>query len=106
MRWKFKGDAPAWWIEEKNVLKKWLADEEDKKPTQEADFLNGILESERAWTFFGKSVAHPPLGIIPKKLHNEARLKDIHDAIGRYLLCNKDVPAEWLKEKMEIENGL
>jgi len=48
----------------------------------------------------------PPLGIIPKDIHNHNRLNDINEAINRYLEAKKDIPAEWLIEKRELVNKL
>lgn len=47
----------------------------------------------------------PPLGIIPKDIHNHNRLNDISKAINRYLEAKKDIPSEWLIEKRELENN-
>ncbi len=48
----------------------------------------------------------PPLGIIPKGIHDEFRLDEIHKAINRYLSEKMAVPAEWLIEKMDLESKL
>jgi len=48
----------------------------------------------------------PPLGIIPKEIHDENRLNDINNAIDRYVQASKDVPAAWLIEKKELETKL
>lgn len=45
----------------------------------------------------------PPLGILPLKHIQQERLKDIDEAIERYIAVNKDIPAEWIKEKQTLE---
>jgi hypothetical protein len=43
-----------------------------------------------------------PLGIIPKKIWKEQRLRDLRDAIDRYIEANHRVPVEWIKEYNEL----
>jgi hypothetical protein len=40
----------------------------------------------------------PPLGLKPKKLHNECRVNDIYSAIKRYHEAGRIVPSEWIDE--------
>ncbi|TII15272.1 hypothetical protein C6Y43_14115 [Bacillus subtilis] len=40
----------------------------------------------------------PPLGVIPKWLHDENRVKDLKAAINRYLDDNHEISAEWIDE--------
>ena len=40
----------------------------------------------------------PPLGIKPRKFHNEERLEEITGAIHRYIEVQADIPWEWLEE--------
>lgn len=44
----------------------------------------------------------PPLGLIPKWLHREMRVKDIKGAISRYLHHDKPIPKEWIEEYNEL----
>ncbi|MEC1709848.1 hypothetical protein P9E09_20040 [Bacillus mojavensis] len=43
-------------------------------------------------------IEEPPLGVIPKWLHDEHRIKDLKAAINRYLGNNHEVSAEWIDE--------
>ena len=43
----------------------------------------------------------PPLGLVPRFIHDEARVKEIIEAIGRYNEVGKPVPVEWLNELNE-----
>lgn len=40
----------------------------------------------------------PPLGIMPKRLHDEMRMNGLRMAIQRYLAAQKPVPTEWISE--------
>ncbi|MDL5141109.1 hypothetical protein [Bacillus atrophaeus] len=40
----------------------------------------------------------PPLGVIPKWLHDERRHKELKAAINRYLDDNREISAEWIDE--------
>lgn len=53
----------------------------------------------------------PPLGLMPKWLHDElyfddtsseARIKAINAAIKRFEAAGRAVPVEWIKEKRNI----
>jgi hypothetical protein len=44
----------------------------------------------------------PPLGIRPRFLCDELRLRDINDAIDRYKKAEKTIPGEWLTERREL----
>jgi hypothetical protein len=46
--------------------------------------------------------AKPPLGLMPKKIHNELRLNDIVAAIVRYMNNKEQIPEEWIKEYNEL----
>lgn len=43
-------------------------------------------------------IVEPPLGVIPRRLHDEHRIKDLKAAINRYLENNQEVSAEWIDE--------
>ncbi len=56
--------------------------------------------------------SQPPIGIIPKWLHDERRLKELMDAIERYFHDYRPIPQEWsdeyntlIKEKREREDS-
>lgn len=42
--------------------------------------------------------AKPPIGIIPKWMHDEIRRDSIKDAIARYLDAGLKIPEEWVSE--------
>jgi hypothetical protein len=51
----------------------------------------------------------PPIGIPPKCVYMETcitrRVKDIREAMKRYIEDNKEIPVEWLKELIDIQEG-
>lgn len=49
-----------------------------------------------------EKTAKPPIGIIPRYLHDEERLHHIVDGINRYAEAHKDIPAEWVGELLEL----
>ena len=40
----------------------------------------------------------PPLGLMPKNIHDQKRALDITEAIYRYVKAYKKVPIKWLDE--------
>lgn len=44
----------------------------------------------------------PPIGLMPRKLHNEARIKDIVEAMARFMDESKQIPLEWIDELSEL----
>ena len=48
----------------------------------------------------------PPIGLRPRFIVSELRLKEIEAAIERYAAVNKDIPIEWVDEKIEILDWL
>jgi hypothetical protein len=44
----------------------------------------------------------PPLGIMPRKMWDEIRQRDIEDAIERYKAVDKPIPVEWAREYIEL----
>jgi len=44
----------------------------------------------------------PPLGLMPKNLHEEVRFYDICAAISRYYNVEWKIPIEWVKEYNEL----
>lgn len=57
----------------------------------------------------GKVEVKPPIGLMPKKLHDEQvkeeRLREVSDAIHRYQKAGKKFPTEWVEEYNELLNG-
>lgn len=48
----------------------------------------------------------PPLGLRPRFVAMEDRIKEINEAIERYRQAHKDIPVEWLNEKNSITGEL
>lgn len=46
--------------------------------------------------------AKPPLGITPRKLHDEKRMADLKAAILRYVEAGAEIPREWTDEFNEL----
>lgn len=44
----------------------------------------------------------PPIGLMPREIHEAHRLHEIEDAIKRYLTAEKEIPAVWLEEYNEL----
>lgn len=44
----------------------------------------------------------PPLGLKPRKIHDEQRAADIQQAIIRYISAKKPIPSEWYVELCEL----
>ena len=58
-----------------------------------------------------KEKNRPPIGLIPRRLHEELnfddtsshiRVEEIDNAIDRFNRAGKPIPEEWLNEKTEI----
>ena len=47
----------------------------------------------------------PPLGLVPKRIHNAERRKEILAAMMRYAEEEKVIPLEWLGEYNELLEG-
>lgn len=54
-------------------------------------FSDAMIESEA-----------PPLGIVPRWLHEENRAKALGAAFGRYSAKNMQIPVEWVHEYNEL----
>lgn len=50
--------------------------------------------------------AKPPLGVMPKQIHDLIRTRDLAAAIERYLIAQKQVPEEWINEYNHLINEL
>lgn len=42
--------------------------------------------------------ALPPIGVIPKKIHDEKRILEILRAMIRFIEANKPIPQDWVDE--------
>lgn len=48
----------------------------------------------------------PPIGLVPKYIHDYNRVRDIKEAIKRYQEFGSPVPTEWLVEYYELTKGM
>lgn len=48
----------------------------------------------------------PPIGILPKFIHDEQRLHEIAAAIQRYASNRLEIPTEWIKEYNDLLRSL
>lgn len=60
--------------------------------TEHGHFTNGNTPS---------SHVKPPLGLQPRSVHDNLRVKDILAAMQRYAAANKAIPNEWLEELID-----
>ena len=44
----------------------------------------------------------PPLGIMPRHIHDEIRRQELGEAIVRYIEASLPVPLEWVEEYNEL----
>lgn len=44
----------------------------------------------------------PPIGILPRYIHEEQRIESIKGAMNKYINENKKFPTEWLEEYNEL----
>ena len=44
----------------------------------------------------------PPVGLKPRWLHEEQRLKEVKEAILRYIDAGVAIPKEWMEEYEEL----
>jgi hypothetical protein len=44
----------------------------------------------------------PPIGLIPRKAHDEIRSLSILEACQRYVSAGKKVPGEWVSELQDL----
>lgn len=44
----------------------------------------------------------PPLGLMPRSIHNQHRAQEIVAAMDRYIDASKKIPRAWIEELMEI----
>jgi hypothetical protein len=49
-----------------------------------------------------KVITKPPIGIIPRKFHEENRISDLMCAIEKYLSDGRSIPEEWVDELNEL----
>lgn len=44
----------------------------------------------------------PPLGVMPRDLHDEARLRELLEAVLRYLDAKQKIDPEWIQEISDL----
>lgn len=62
---------------------------------------------DKCGVVFGEQKS-PPLGLMPRSIHDSHRVVDILHAMLRYTMFNKPIPHEWLSElhiKIVTEKG-
>jgi len=47
-------------------------------------------------------MSKPPLGIMPRKFHDEKRMQDLANAINRRLQEPSNIPIDWIEEYNEL----
>lgn len=47
-------------------------------------------------------IRKPPLGICPKRFHDEKRLQDLAQAINRRLCEPYEIPLDWIEEYNQL----
>lgn len=93
----------------KDEIIAWFTKDEVLKSKSEPsgfnpDAGNPCSENERLRSD-GKTVllqAKPPLGIIPRKLHEETRIRDLMAAIDRHLTEGMNIPEKWQDELNDL----
>lgn len=60
------------------------------------------LKHETACNFKDEKSERPPLGVIPRYLHNETRFTELRNAIVRYLDGYRYIDPEWIAEYNEL----
>jgi ribosomal protein S27E len=48
----------------------------------------------------------PPLGIMPRRIHDSIRARELVNAIERYIDACKEIPIEWVEEYNELTEYL
>jgi hypothetical protein len=61
-----------------------------------------FVENTPDWFKAVPDLDKPPLGLMPKYLHDEKRLDDIREAMGRWDNACKTIPQEWINEEKEL----
>jgi len=44
----------------------------------------------------------PPIGLMPRWLHDEIRAEEIQEAIRRYRVADYPIPIEWVEELKDL----
>ncbi|MCC2526774.1 hypothetical protein LKL24_04950 [Bacillus halotolerans] len=87
MAWKIEHIEDKTLVPKTSFLKSVLTKDKDKIMDIMKEELDKRLNKQE-----------PPLGVIPKWLHDERRHKELKAAINRYLDDNREISAEWIDE--------
>lgn len=61
-----------------------------------------VLDAEIAKKIL--QVKAPPLGLVPRSIANNLRMKEIILAMNRYVADNKKIPSEWINELVDLND--
>ena len=50
-------------------------------------------------------IKKPPLGLMPRWLHNKRRKREIVEAMLRYIDAGVAIPNEWIQELQDLNGG-
>lgn len=77
----------------------------DKKDVPEYVLFEGhFVRKDNMATCVEAAEERPPLGLRPKSVVNALRIREVVDAIHRYVYTDKVVPGEWLEELQELND--
>lgn len=82
----------------------WKGVEIDVEVIKRQNFLESkvVVTKQPVWEHLWTSLETPPLGLRPKKIALEARLKEVLEAMLRYVQAGKSIPGEWVTELSEL----
>lgn len=91
-------------LDSKKKKRKFLLDclIENVENFEISELLSNQFQFDGKWV----KVQKPEIGIKPLWLHNELRLKEINDAIDRYVSNSQEIPSEWMFEKRLLESTI
>jgi hypothetical protein len=75
-----------------------------KSVSDQHNYDKGEIEAHPDW--FQAEVKKPPLGVMPEFLHKEYRLKELREAVKRYIEAGIEYPEEWSDEIILTEAWL
>jgi len=59
-------------------------------------------ENGDKWIHDDGEYEKPPLGLMPRRIHNENRMREVYEAIQRYRKEGKMVPGDWIDEYFDL----
>lgn len=95
--------AKAFWLEyfRANTPVMWTISPEKPSEKDPAPEQNAGTACEGP-----KNLVKPPLGIMPRKLWIEIRLKELSEAMYRYISVGSPIPEEWAQEYNQLLSEL